>query len=135
MKNQYLIFKIIPLAIILLLTACTSQKNNFTNKDEQAEQKIIFDLNILNEQGLYGPPDGLRILDYKFCIPKNEKYKIEIASIDSTIKFYDGTGFNNCSKEEILCIGNTHQKNFRQVLIKLASLNYIKIIEQMNWEE
>jgi hypothetical protein len=41
--------------------------------DEQAQlksrSKITFDLEQLNENGLYGPPGGLRALHYEFCIP------------------------------------------------------------------
>ena len=123
------------LPIILLVTFCSTQ-NQTTISEEEALKKISFDLNSLNEDGLYGEPAGLVSLDYKFCIPMNDDYKNEVAKIDTTINFHNGTGMKDgCSKDEFLCIGNTHQKDFKQVLINLASLEYVEKIEQMFWEK
>ena len=37
---------------------------------EVVAAKIRFDLSVLDDSGLYGPADGLRALDYEFCIPE-----------------------------------------------------------------
>ena len=123
------------LLIILHVTFCSTQ-NQTTISEEEALKKISFDLNSLNEDGLYGEPAGLVSLDYKFCIPMNDDNKNEVMKIDTTINFHNGTGMKDgCSKDEYLCIGNTRQKDFKQVLINLASLGYVEKIKQMFWEK
>lgn len=93
--------------------------------------KITFDLGHLDEQGLYGPPGGLRALHYEFCIPGNPAYEAEVRLIDSTINiFKTSPGRIGCTKEEYLCLGNTHQPNFRTVLLNLAQLPYVMRIDQ-----
>jgi hypothetical protein len=117
------------------IISCSSQTRQVQNEDE-ALNKISFDLEALNEEGLFGSPDGLVSLDYRFCIPLDDELKNEVSQIDSTINFHPGTGSaDSCSKDEYLCIGNTHQKNYREVLIKLATLEYVDRIDQMFWEE
>lgn len=99
-------------------------------------QKIAFDLNRLNEAGLYGPPDGLRALSYEFCIPAREDYADEVKAIDPTIDISGGSpGRVGCSEDQFLCMGNTHQKNFREVLLKLAALPYVDRIEESVFEQ
>jgi len=46
---------------------------------------LHFDLSQLNDQGLVGPPEGLRALSYEFCIPAVEAHVMEVEAIDSTI--------------------------------------------------
>jgi hypothetical protein len=117
------------------IISCSSQTRRL-QYEEEALKKIHFDLDILNEEGLYGPPDGLVSLDYKFCIPLTYKTKEEVSQIDSTLAFHKGTGLKaGCSENEYLCIGNTHQKNYKDVLLELALLDYVKSIDQMFWEE
>jgi hypothetical protein len=114
--------------LVLFLAACSQPKNK---PNIEALDKIHFDLNILNEQGLYGASDGLQALSYEFCIPAEEKYAAEVQSIDSTVKIsFDSPGRIGCSEKEYLCIGNTYQKNCREILIKLAGLEYIEKIDQ-----
>ena len=97
--------------------------------------KIHFDLTMLNDEGLYGAPDGLQALSYEFCIPAEEQLVAEIQSIDSTIIIYkNAPGRIGCSEGEYLCIGNTHQKNYSEVLRKLVGLEYIRKIEQSFFE-
>jgi hypothetical protein len=97
--------------------------------------KIRFDLSQLNEEGLTGPPDGLRSLDYEFCIPADEKSLKEVRSVDPEILLMAGSkGRIGCSKEEYLCIGNTHRKDYKNILLRLASLNYIREIRQCDFE-
>jgi len=53
-------------------------------------KKINFDLNQLNEQGLRGPPDGLRALAYEFCIPADPVLSARVKAIDPTVVIYPG---------------------------------------------
>ena len=97
--------------------------------------KISFDFEHLNEQGLYGPPDGLRALHYEFCIPADPRLVAQVRRIDPTIQiFKTSPGRIGCAEEEYLCIGNTHQPNFRNVLLNLAKLPQVKRIDQAFFE-
>jgi hypothetical protein len=94
-------------------------------------KKISFNLDLLNDQGLYGPPDGLRALDYEFCIPAQPNLAAQVKAIDPTLVIYTKSkGRVRCSPNEYLCLGNTHQPDFRAVLQKLASQPFIKQIKQ-----
>lgn len=120
--------------LFLILILFCSPKSNISENPELLS-KIYFDLSKLNDYGLYGAPDGLQSVSYEFCIPKLEKLVNEVQSIDSTIIIYkDSPGRIGCSEDEYLCIGNTHQKNYREVLHKLAELEYIKKIAQSFFE-
>lgn len=130
MKNFFIVF------ISILLVSCTHKNQESYQVDEEIKSKITFDIDKLNKDGLLGSPDGLHVLDYKFCIPLNWEYRNEILSIDSTIQFIKGTGSrNSCTGKEYLCLGNTHKKNFKEILYSFASLEYVNQIDQMFWEE
>ncbi len=121
-------------AFVFCLFLCTHPKNK--SKTIDPLDKIHFDLSQLNEDGLHGPPDGLRSLSYEFCIPAEESFVAEVQSIDSTLVIHkDSPGRIGCSDDEYLCVGSTHQKNYREVLLKLASLEYIQKIEQSFFEQ
>jgi hypothetical protein len=97
--------------------------------------KISFDLGQLNDLGLYGPPNGLRALDYEFCIPADPAFEVQVKAIDPTIVIFAGSkGRAGCAPGEKLCIGNTHQSEFKAVLLKLAGLPYVKQINQCFYE-
>jgi hypothetical protein len=99
------------------------------------KSKINFNLGKLNNQGLYGPPGGLRALDYEFCIPADPAFEAQVKAIDQTIAIFAGSrGRVGCAQGEKLCIGNTHQPEFKTVLLRLASLPYIKQIKQCFFE-
>lgn len=115
------------------VSCCTN--NQLVGKNQSVIKKIAFDIDSLNEEGLYGPPDGLHALDYKFCIPMSDEFKNEVEKIDPSIRIYHGNeSQQGCGNEEYLCIGNTHQKDFKQKLIRLTSLDYIIRIDRMIWE-
>lgn len=117
----------------LSLIGCMRPKDRSAMVD--AQDKIRFDLSQLNEEGLYGPPDGLRSISYEFCIPAAEALVEEVTSIDSTVSIRrDSPGRIGCSEDQYLCVGNTHQGNYREVLLKLANLEYVKKIEQSFFE-
>ncbi len=97
--------------------------------------KITFNPEQLNEHGLYGPPDGLRALHYEFCIPANPVHAAQVRQIDPTIEISPTSpGRIGCTESEYLCLGNTHQPNFKAVLFKLAQLPYVKRIDQAFFE-
>ena len=92
--------------------------------------KIHFDLFEFNDDGLYGPPDGLRAAMYEFCIPAGADLAVEVASIDPTVQIYASSpGRIGCGSDEYLCIGSTGQPGFREVLANLAQLEYVSRIQ------
>lgn len=102
---------------------------------EGASSKITFDLTALNEEGLTGEPNGRRALAYEFCIPATSAGRTEVAAIDSAIRFACGSpGRIDCSSDECLCIGSSHQPDFRTVLRRLAELPYVERIDPCFFE-
>jgi len=97
--------------------------------------KITFNLEQLDEQGLYGPPDGLRALHYEFCIPADPEFEAQVRRLDPSCQiFKNSPGRIGCTEEEYLCLGNTHQADFKTVLLNLAQLPYVKRIDQAFFE-
>ena len=113
--------------LLIALAACSQPKSS-----GNAEAKIQFDLSTLNDDGLQGPPDGLRSLSYEFCIPASKR--AEVAKLDPTIGFSESPGRIGCTQGQLLCIGNTHQPRFREVLFELASLSYVTEIREVFFE-
>jgi hypothetical protein len=103
--------------------------------DPSAMEKINFDLDQFDDNGLYGPADGKRSLDYEFCIPQGEQYAAEVQAIDPSVNFFPtSAGRIGCTEDQMLTIGNTHQNNFRLVLLELANLDYVDRIQRVDWE-
>ena len=99
-------------------------------RPDAVSTKIQFNLSEFNDDGLYGPPDGLRAAMYEFCIPAVADLAAEVASIDPTIQIYASSpGRIGCSSDEYLCIGSTGQPGFRDVLANLAQLDYVTRIQ------
>ena len=99
------------------------------------QEKITFDVASLDQDGLYGSANGKRALSYEFCIPDMERYKSKVKHIDSTLQcMSESPGRIGCGTHENLCIGSTHQKNFRDVLRDLAELTYVTSIDQSFFE-
>ena len=97
--------------------------------------KITFDLEQLDETGLYGPPDGKRSLDYEFCLPREAAYVDAVMAIDASVTLYPHSpGRIGCTADQILAIGNTHQPDAALVLMELANLDYIQRIDRVDWE-
>ncbi len=116
-------------SLLLILNFCAPKIN-----DSQTE-KIKFDLSQLNEEGLTGENENLVAVDYEFCIPKSDSLKEIVLSIDSSVKFFaQSKGRIGCDKNEILCVGNSRQKNAKETLIKLAELDFVKKIERTFYE-
>ena len=92
--------------------------------------KLGFDPAYLDDQGLYGPPDGRRALDYEFCIPASADVLERVSDLDPSIRFYPGAaGRVGCAVDQVLALGNTHQTDFRDVLDALEALLYVERIE------
>jgi hypothetical protein len=97
--------------------------------------KIALDLSTLDERGLRGPPSGLRSISYEFCIPANERYATEVQRIDPTLELMRGSrGRIGCTKNQYLCVGQTRQRGYRQVLEGLAALDYTSRIVESTFE-
>ncbi len=100
-----------------------------------ALNKIAFDLSELDENGLYGPPNGKRSLDYEFCIPQGESYAQAVLAIDPSLDFFpQSRGRIGCTEQQTLTIGNTYQPNAQLILMELANLDYIDRIQRVDWE-
>ena len=124
---------IVSLAIVVQGCATSNGKTNhwFNSQSE----KINFDLDQLNHQGLRGPVDGLTAVSYEFCIPDSIEAVDQVMAIDPTLVVYkQSSGRVQCSKKEYLAIGHTGQNNFRNILNKLADLGYVKSIQEALFE-
>lgn len=113
--------------------ACSTE--NERPKDSLLRQKInIENFDALNQDGLQGPPDGLRSVSYEFCIPANKKYVDEVRKIEPAIAIQKGvSGRIGCSKEQYLCIGHTDQY-FQKKLYQLAQFPYVERIQEAFFE-
>jgi hypothetical protein len=96
---------------------------------------IGVDLANVNRAGLRGPPGGLHAVHYEFCIPAGERHAEEVRSIDPTAQFMPGSrGRIGCARDQALVVGSTHQRSYRQVLERLAGLEYVNRIEESFFE-
>ncbi len=112
------------LGLSLLLGACGS----LLKPDEDV---IRFDLSGIGADGLEGPADGRRAVDYEFCVPSRASYVREVQIIDPTAQPYaESRGRIRCSRKETLMVGNTHHVLWRESLERLAALRYVKRIER-----
>ena len=89
--------------------------------NEMALKKISFSVDEIDGNGLIGPPDGKRLVAYKFVIPATEKMRRKVHRIDRSVKFFDRS-----SNGQYDCIGEGATK---EMLLKLARLSFIKRIE------
>ena len=120
------------LGCLLLCVSCAETK---PSAQLDAGRKVEFDLTQLDAEGLRGPADGKVAASYEFCIPNTDECKAQVKAIDHTVQFMPGSrGRIGASKQECLCIGSTHQKNFRHVLRALASLAYVRRIIECHFE-
>lgn len=131
---------VVACAVILLFLACGSTNNNMgainklTNGDTS---KINIDLSEYKDDGEHILPNNEfgGYIHYEFCIPATEEALNEVQSIDSTAgALKKSKGRSGCSDQEWLVIGSSRQKNFKQVLLKLSWLSYIRKISQTFWE-
>lgn len=97
--------------------------------------EIGLDLGRLDGDGLHGPPDGRRSLDYEYCVPDTPAARAEVANIDASARFLPGSpGRIGCGRDEILVLGNTHQPGFREVINALADLPSVERIIEAHFD-
>ena len=123
------------LALVLGL-GCGGQKTMSDDApDSAAAEKIAFDLGRLNADGLAGPPDGLRAISYELCVPDRPECLAEVQRIDPSLELMRGArGRIGCETDQVLCLGSTHQPEWRQVLARLADLPYVARITEAHFE-
>ena len=74
-------------------------------------------------------------MSYEFCIPANERYAAEVERIDPTVELMRGSrGRIGCTKNQYLCVGQTGQPGYRQVLERLVGLDYTSRIVESTFE-
>jgi hypothetical protein len=131
LKKGLAVLVTLCLSLCLLSPVCRAEERHQVDP----LSKITFALDQLNQDGLYGPPGGLRALHYEFCIPGDAAHAAQVQHIDPTIEvFPTSRGRIGCGPGEFLCIGSTHQPGFKTVLLKLASLPYVRRIDQAFFE-
>ena len=128
--------KIIKIVMVVVSCSSSIQASSIVEPEFIANtDKIEFDITKLNQQGLYGPADGLRSLSYEFCIPAEEHFVSTILIIDPEIKIYpQSPGRIACTQVEYLCMGDTYNKPYQTIFNDLADLSFIKRIIQSVFE-
>jgi hypothetical protein len=103
--------------------------------DPGPAEKVRFDLAAIGADGLEGPPDGRRAVDYEFCVPAEEAVVAEVKRIDPTAQAHPGVrGRSGCRRGQVLVMGNTHHDRWRESLERLASLRYVQRIQRVDFE-
>jgi hypothetical protein len=121
-------------ACCILLAGCQTAALR-SDSQPAAIAKVMFPLDDIRADGLRGPPDGLRSVAYEFCIPGEEQAYRQVREIDPSLQIHSGApGRIGCSKQQSLCIGETHQPDWHQVLQRLAALSYVSEIQQSFFE-
>lgn len=114
----------------LALLRCSVLKSK---EVKQAEDKMNFTFSKLDKDGL--TKDRKTSLAYEFCIPNEAEYLDKIKSIDESIAIYkSSTGRIGCGENQILCIGETEGKDYKNILISLTQLPYVKSINESFFE-
>jgi len=130
-KKSLAVLLTLFLSLYLLSPACRAEEPHQVDP----MSKITFTLDQLDQDGLSGPPGGKRALHYEFCIPGDPVHVAQVRHIDPTIEMFPNSrGRIGCGPGKYLCIGSTHQPCFKTVLVKLASLPYVKRIDQAFFE-
>ena len=98
--------------------------------------KIKFRLDNIRADGLRGPADGLVAVSYEFCVPVDAAVYAEVKRIDPSVQITPGgRGRVGCQAVgQALCVGNTHQADWRGILVKLAARGYVKEIRECFFE-
>lgn len=100
-----------------------------------AAGKIKFRLDNIRADGLRGPPDGLVSVAYEFCVPAKPEVYQEVRRIDPSVQISPGSRRRiGCATNQVLCLGNTHQRNWREILLTLAALQYVSEVRECFFE-
>lgn len=124
---------VLVIGALLMGGSEAGQQGNVTAEPAWAA-KIGFEPGLVDQDGLYGPSDGRRALDYEFCIPDAQGYRDQVMSIEPTLRFSTSPGRIGCSEAQLLVIGNSHRPGFHSVLEQLARLPFVQRIERAWFE-
>lgn len=131
MKKTILIFALCLLPVFWHF----GHSGNISNGNADVWKKVEIDLGQIDAAGLRGPADGKVAVAYEFSIPDTESARQQVTTIDKTVQFMPGSrGRIGAQPGECLCIGSTHQPEYRQVLFQLASLPFIRRIIVCDFE-
>ena len=98
-------------------------------------EKIGFDFDGLDADGLAGPPDGKVSISYEFRIPDTPEHRAAVQAIDPEIEIAAGPrGRVDAGPGFALCIGSTHQPRHREILLALARLPFVERIARCFFE-
>jgi len=125
----------IPMLLIMLTLTAACDPIGARNAGADPSAKIELDLAALDEHGLRGPADGKVSMAYEFAIPDTAECRAQVQAIDPTVQFYSGSrGRIGAGEDECLCIGETYQPDYAQVLYRLAELPFIDRIAPCYFE-
>lgn len=120
--------------LLILLAGCGAESSSLGENWPEVE-KLRFSLDGFRDDGLHGPPDGLRSLTYEFCIPADEQVYREVRRIDPSVQISPGArGRIGCAENQALCLGSTHQPGWRDVLRGLTKLAYVTEVRECFFE-
>ncbi len=121
-------------AVVILLVGCQAAVDSGA-VDWPEVEKLRFSLKGFRDDGLRGPPDGLTSLTYEFCVPADEQVYAEVRRIDPEVQISPGSrGRIGCGEQQALCLGQTHQPRWREVLRELSKLAYVTEIRECVFE-
>lgn len=134
--NSRQVYQFLGLFIFMLFIQVSEPKvlsQNLTT--DPILNKITFDISQISTDGLIGSSGAKRYLSYEFCIPANKQAVEAIQTIDPTINIYrQSSGRIGCQDSQYLCIGETDNKQWKQILLSIAQLDYVERIDQF-WGE
>ena len=126
-------FKPLLLIALLLMGGCSAITSH--QAELNLKNKIGFDLQSLDKDGLYGVSDGKRALSYEFCIPADVDVVRQVMDIDPSLIIYRQTkGRSGCTDKQYLAMGDTFQKDYRTTLQQLVNLKYVTRIVEVYFE-
>ncbi|MEA5511357.1 hypothetical protein VB715_16405 [Crocosphaera sp. UHCC 0190] len=136
MINLKILRFFLPLFSAVFLINYSSEKLLSENLNSDAVlNKITFDISAISPDGLIGPIDGLRTVSYEFCIPANPQFLATIQTIDPTVDIYrNSPGRIRCQNYQYLCIGHTHNRQWKDILLAISQLDYVEKINEFYGE-
>jgi hypothetical protein len=126
-RSQLMVLIGLGIAVIPALAADETSTNAVLSK-------ITFDLDRISPTGLIGREGSWRSLSYEFCIPRQPETLTEVQSIDPSLHISRSPGRIGCRADQYLCIGETRQPQWRDILLQLVRLDYIERIDEFYGE-
>lgn len=125
---------LIKTSLVFVLITMLASCSVFRSKEyKAAEEKMNFSFSKLDKKGLI--KDRGTSLAFEFCIPNTEENLNEIKAIDESIAIYKSSqGRIGCGPNEILCIGETVDKDYKNILIEISKLSYVQSINESFFE-